>query len=850
MTQKTMVDLVDMMGNGNTVLFVGAGFNYGIKNIKGSQMPFAKQLSEKIINLFPNEKASLLNEANLPLQDLTGFAIDSGFSSKMISLLSDQFTFDSRQQNLPQHIIGDIEWKNIYTTNYDNSLESIIRYRGKGVVPVTLSQKLPDYARQNKVIHINGFIDKLTSSNFNSELRLTSDSYNLNTSNFVNSDWIKQFQMDVESAQCVIFVGVSMNSDIDIQRIIQQTESIKQKLFFINATIEDGQQDLDKIRNAKQYSMGNVLNIGVEEFCNIISENLETILSKQTSQNFSSFSQIESGDTHQFVEDSSKSTRKLLEFGFLDESLLLSSINSTDYTVRRSEEEKILAEIDEGNYRVFMINSMMGNGKSILVTRLKFILSSKYRVFEFKKMFSSTNEEIERIMKSDTDIKTIIIIDNYIKHLPLLNTFKLYLDESLNNVVFILTARNIYNENFLQTLFERLGVTSDNVSYIPLDRFNNQDRIKVADQLIHANYLDILNNAKVQDKRKYMQRKNYDNYYNILISLVKREDFISETEEIFDNIRQNQTAHKILISSCIISLLGTDISSEDMLAMNGLYSIPLDIKNDSSLKTFMNLNDYDFEIRSSIFAQFLIHHCANPSDVMDIMYDMAVSADKCFDSSTTKTIRQDLISVSNTTFIFRGLSEDKYKENLVEFYNKLKKLNFFDGNPHFWVQYAMSCMDIKEYERALGNLEVANERDLKNMEKYQGHEANYEIIIQKQRCYLEKAIFTKICDNPFDVMYSTLSNFLELLGNIRINKQKLFKHSDKINQFYILYQNKIDVEDQRELHTVIGKFEEAISKHLSNNPLLTTQSRQQAERSLESIQNTKDLIFRYVATHD
>lgn len=75
--------------------------------------------------------------------------------------------------------------------------------------------------KKNKLcIHLNGYIGDLNEGALDKEFKLTDQSYT--AEDFVDSDWITLFDSDLKTSDAIFFIGFSMNSDLDIKRVINR----------------------------------------------------------------------------------------------------------------------------------------------------------------------------------------------------------------------------------------------------------------------------------------------------------------------------------------------------------------------------------------------------------------------------------------------------------------------------------------------------------------------------------------------------------------------------------------------------------------------------------------------------
>lgn len=127
-----------------------------------------------------------------------------------------------------------------------------------------IDAKPSDYMAQDDLcIHLNGVIDKATVNDFDSKIKLTNSSY-LSPQSFINSQWNYIFKRDLETASAIIFVGYSMY-DIDVQRLLYQTDNLVEKTYFI---VHEG---ADFKETFFLSDFGHVLPIGLTGFSNLVS---------------------------------------------------------------------------------------------------------------------------------------------------------------------------------------------------------------------------------------------------------------------------------------------------------------------------------------------------------------------------------------------------------------------------------------------------------------------------------------------------------------------------------------------------------------------------------------------------
>lgn len=245
--------------DGDAILFIGSGFSLGAINEGNKKIETATPLAHK-----------LLAECDFEEKDFTN---DLGIASRiyqsakseidLIEFLRKEYT--AIDVTPEQEIIAQINWQRIYTTNYDNVFELACEKNKKKIQSVTLSDRPNDFKnKSNLCIHINGDIKRLTQEKLNSEFKLTNVSYL--TEDFNKSEWLTLFRSDLQTAKSIIFIGYSMQYDLDLQRIVYLTPKLIDKTFFIIS------EQASKTEQALIKTFGMPFPIGIKKLTEHINE--------------------------------------------------------------------------------------------------------------------------------------------------------------------------------------------------------------------------------------------------------------------------------------------------------------------------------------------------------------------------------------------------------------------------------------------------------------------------------------------------------------------------------------------------------------------------------------------------
>lgn len=257
--------------DGEAVLFLGSGFSMGAIKEDTHSFKGAKDLAHDLQRECGIAEEEIVSDLSLASEVFQAKKSEH----ELMDYLIKEFT--AIEITPSQKIIGSVNWKRIYTTNYDNVIKLAYEKNRRVLKSATLSQKLSTFKdKSNLCVYLNGRIDGLSIEKLNNEFKLTNKSYL--TEAFRKSEWLSLFRTDLLTAKAIFFIGYSMRYDLDIQRLVSSLDNIKEKTFFIMK--EGGIGVVDKIYIEKY---GEAIPIGTDQFSSRIEgvkKNIHTISSQ------------------------------------------------------------------------------------------------------------------------------------------------------------------------------------------------------------------------------------------------------------------------------------------------------------------------------------------------------------------------------------------------------------------------------------------------------------------------------------------------------------------------------------------------------------------------------------------
>lgn len=794
-----MIDeIFEEICKGEALLFCGAGFSYGAHLFNGNKVEgvsgFIKSLKEELEVEDEEEDPDDLKYYSNEYNNKFGAA-------RLVELLKKYFYVNKISET--QKNIGELPWRRIYTTNYDNVLEL-----STGKQTVTLSKEPSEVVSLNDcVIHLNGSILNLTPDKINSELKLTTVSY-LND-DFINSTWHQIFLNDIRSCKKIIFIGFSLDHDLDLARAINQDE-VKDKVFFINKKLTLKQQNkLSNFGTVLDYD-SNKFSIELEEF----KKNYIVPINKNKPiYTFEQYEPLEA--EYESVRD--RNILDLLIYGKFDLSIYLNNNEDNKYLFKRAHENEVYENIIQMKKNILVIHSDLGNGKRIFVEKIKFRLKDFAKIYTFIDIDGDYYQDLENIF-NDTKQKKILIFENYNKYLEILKKIEPF---NLSNTFFILTARSAVHELVIRDLQKLKYFEVDTYGEYNLNLLNGLELNGIVKYIDNKNLWGEQISLSNREKRKVLEKTCEKKVNLMLLHLFESENIIGKLNEILEEINKDKTVEKILLLSLINKILNLGLSTTDIKSILKLDSNFSILMKKEKVAEILNYSDNRIGLKSSVLANYILKKF-NINKIIDMLIFLMKKSDR-IETSKFREIKFTLISLSN----FQILVGKNNSKNIIRYYEEIQNLNYCKKNIYFWIQYANVAIFMKEFDKA--------QIYLKNALSYSNDKEKPHYQTCKARYLLEKQLYEKNKENAFEIFYEA-NQLLYYNRNEESRWYFPFKHVGLYKVYYNEFFSIFDQAEQTQFLLIIKDMLEKLNRYIQNR----------AEGKLENLMKIekikKDLI--------
>lgn len=665
---------INLALEGNAILFAGSGFSYGAKNLNGEGFHIGDGLRDII--------AKDCGTSSLrPLSVVSEFYISERSDDELIELLKREFTLSSIEAW--HKTIMSIQWKRIYTTNYDSVIETAATGNCKKWTPIVLSKEIINADINSACVHLNGHIDYLDRETLNKEFRLIDKSYECGE--LEGNEWFDLFKGDLESAKAIIIIGYSMQYDIDIKRLLG-APAVKEKVLFIDTPSPD------PIDEKILKNHGTCEFIGIQGFADKVKEIQKIFVPSVIDGEFYSFLH----EYRQTLVPCAISFSELNSFyreGTYKDTLLQKNHGDYRYILLRTAADTVVREYR--NKKVFLATSDLGNGKTIFCQLVRNELRNcDVDVFFFNHQYVDCDKEIQRICSNRSH--SVVIIDDYKNRMEILKRFKY---NGINRVTFVLTARKAVNPSY-RVLMDKLGIIESDIKPLYLDTLAPEE-IKQLSYIIADNklYTSNMTDITYSGIENYIQSKCHCHFADMLLDFYESSDIKRRISDTWNQDANNTLAVKRLaILSLMKSVMGIDFNFTEMLNLLKLDYATIVARESQFINEFFHVNENDVVIKSSIVARELLKSVIGLEALADTMKTAIIEADKEYRVSGKHfELLKNLVSHSH----FRLFKEDdKNKEIVSSFYDNIRNLSFCQENTFFWEQFASACIEARDFNTA------------------------------------------------------------------------------------------------------------------------------------------------------
>lgn len=735
---------------GEAVFIVGSGFSVDARNSleeTENKLWVGSQLAKKL---------AILTEMELDVQlDIVAQEyIDIYGEHRLVQYLRDHYTVNSYADYYK--VFSKIKNLRVYSTNYDDLLEKVCTECGNKIKGYNIEQDIRKVQKNKMIMHLNGYVRDLIGENLPESFKLSHLSYN--NTKFFNTPWYAYLIEELHSAKAIFIVGLSFSSDLDIRRIVSN-EELKEKIFFIES---------EKLSNANRKFLnkyGRVLLCGVKNFCDDLSKVTLDNPDEKKEMYYKSFKKMPALNDVLKVED-----RDVYDLFFKgkEKGGIYKKDENRKYEslVNRDKVNDVIDGLKNGHS--FIIYSDLGNGKSIFINQIINLCPN----IEFFFLKQNTNTKIlNEIKHICTDKKEKVIICDPAN--LFLETIKKFADFDLAHIRFLFVLRASMYDNYYNSIYDVIDLMQ-NVKFmnpINLDELSDNE-LQELDQLILEYGFYGEHTGYSQPKRiRYLKSDCKSRFQNILLYLFESMHIIEKFVDSIGDLKTNSELRRILILAFVSGILELGLNMNDYKILLDINEAERIIKRSGNCGELLDVERGEIAVKSSIIAKELMMKTEifSKNEVFQVLVSVMQKLDNLYlGSDKYKNVMINLVSCSYISYVF-GFQMDSSK--LIEYYEQVKELSFCRKNLFFWEQYAIVCVNLKQFDRAERYFKTAY-----SLAKQKGRVFSaYQIDNHYARYLLENQLYYRKTDNSVEI-------FIE--AHRLLNKNSEVERSNKNSRYY------------------------------------------------------------------
>lgn len=679
MQEYTNFDIINDINPASSVLIIGAGFSLESKNVRNERPPNGAELRRHFAR-----SLGYPSDTSYNLQILAEeFAVDN--ASSLHHELCEIFRIASFSPS--QAVILREEWQRIYTTNYDDTVEVSRHERKRPPLTYDVSEEIPNKLPQSSVIHLHGSIRLVAPDNPLTSLVLGEASY---VRQYLSKTlWYDQFLRDIRFASKVFIVGYGL-ADYHISALLLQAPELAKKTFFIQSHTPDQVF----IRRTEAY--GKALFIGLDGFAKAL-QSLPRPPHLTDIRRLKSFRFLDPHvDKRTVRQPTASEIYELLVFGNFNAAICALTLPKSDYVITRQEKINEFTEKIKVN-RTIVIDSRLGNGKTIFLALAFFAISSDCTCFMFRERSPEFDKEIERL----ASVKNVVI---FFEKYTAAQDYLPMLAQKLPEAKFVVEVRT--------PIFEVRFHEIDEVLPRPYTRISLNKLSPPEFEELYA----LCHNAglRVPEKRGGKVPELRD----ILLETFENSQIQTRLRHTLAPIFGNQSRRKILLLTMLLA--GHQAAAEPgfIAVVTGVDPYREFRAAQELASEIFEMSSEEFRIRTAVFSEYAVNTFMEPVEIADCIVQATIAASSRKADRRYRVLMSNLMQYSNLAHTLRRwIGVDL----IVNIYERLRYDARINSEPLYWLQYAIAMSEKHQLGAALQFIDAAYERarELPGFQTYQ-----------------------------------------------------------------------------------------------------------------------------------
>lgn len=704
--------------SGGAVCLLGAGFATAGKDHAGKDIPSTSDLILEIKTAIGLEHEQVGN-----LADIADYCENQAdLQLKLRKLLLARLTLC--QPSPEQRAVINVPWRSIFTTNFDDIVEACIIDDTKQIITPT-SSGLIRSPTATPIYYMHGRARDMLETSVDPRLVLSERNYlRLHED---NRELYAQLQNELFAAKYIVLIGYSLR-DLEVARIfIEAGHAFRDKTLIVTRDSES------TFALARLKKFGQVETIGLAGFANALTSATANVVIEEPYNfldiihNTPPASEVNADDFVRLI-ITGRFEREIYQRQLID-----GTFTGDTYSIRRSASLTAIIDRPKGGANRFLISSDLGNGKTVFIQQLgSELLSAGYMVVEVSSELPEAFEEIDRLLA--TGQPTAYLLDDVIRY----RVAAEYIGKRINALsVIVCCMRGDPGEVVYRDLSNRLGGATKQieVNKLALEELGQWDK-----SLERWGLWEERISLSQQERMKFLTNDCASENRSIILSLFRSSRIAEKINQIVSFFLKDGGHQRTFAALLISALCQQHVSWESIVFWLDIDEQGLrhDLKNSELSELFFNGRDWNI-LTSTQLADHILRtrYVSDDKDTLVDVYSTIVqrTADSAGDDRLGYIYRENLKELMKFRFLTRLFGDNEDGFRLVSrVYKKLSNAKYIRNNPQFWLQYAMSRMQVDDLDNAEIYLNTALGKAAERGMSY----SPFQILDQRSRLFFRK----------------------------------------------------------------------------------------------------------------
>jgi len=199
-------------------------------------------------------------------------------------------------------------------------------------------------------------------------------------------------------------------------------------------------------------------------------------------------------------------------------------------------------------------------------------------------------------------------------------------------------------------------------------------------------------------KHNYLVTHCNREWQSLLVELFRAPQIKDRLDSLVAEIRGEPTYNLVLITILVLAIIDYPATTDILTDLCGEGTLTVGFRRNSTIRELIDFDRDEVVLKSSVTGAFLLKNVSDPEAVLKALIAITKAADKAAGASREyNAILSSLLRFGNAQNFFPQAQSSAF---VLRYYESVKELRHCKRYPLFWLQYAMACLFMDDFDRA------------------------------------------------------------------------------------------------------------------------------------------------------